>query len=353
MSSERSGSNLVRKMLGSHSAISAPVPPHLWSHLQPLLPFYGPLTEDENFEGLARAAIAMTNVPNSHLAWGYDIDLRAALANVRVRNLSGLIGALYEDYARREGAEIWVSKENNLFDHAYQIRDVYPEAKFIYLCRDGRDYAVSVKNVPSHDQHVYFIAQEWRAEQLKCAQVYQDLVTRGAALLARYEDLIENPEAVLRDVCAFIGVEFEAGMLDFYAEEQTQKEANMTAYWKNLSRPVMSDNKAKFLTELTAGEIALFESVAGDVLRLLGYPLVAKAQSKPSRWQRWLYKVENAMARRRQKAELLQEPGRWERAQILKATQTVARGEIKPLAGEISYPSLSPSPRSGDGSLKP
>ena len=30
MSSERSGSNLVRRMLGGHSAISAPVPPRLW-----------------------------------------------------------------------------------------------------------------------------------------------------------------------------------------------------------------------------------------------------------------------------------------------------------------------------------
>jgi len=340
MSSERSGSNLLRKMLGSHSAISAPVPPHLWSHLTALLPFYGSLAEDANFEALARAAISMTNVPNSHLAWGYDLELAAVLPKIRVRNLTGLIGALYEDYAQREGASVWVSKENNLFDHAYQIRDVYPEARFIYLCRDGRDYAVSVKNVPSHDQHVYFIAQEWRAEQMKCAQVYQELVTRGAALLVRYEDLIENPEMILRDVCAFIGVDFENKMLNFHAEEQTQKEAGMTQYWKNISRPVMRDNKAKFLNELTPDEIALFESIAGDALRLLGYPLVGQATVKPGRAQRLIYGIQNALAKRRQKAELMQEAGRRERADMLTATQAVTRGAIQPLAGQIQYEGL-------------
>lgn len=37
----------------------------------------------------------------------------------------------------------------------------------------------------------------------------------------RFEDLIENPEAVLDNICHFIGVPYEKGMLDFYYSNST------------------------------------------------------------------------------------------------------------------------------------
>ncbi len=43
--------------------------------------------------------------------------------------------------------------------------------------------------------------------------------------------------------------------------------------WKNLEKPVMQNNTNKYLKELSAEEIEIYEWVAGDTLQALGYTL--------------------------------------------------------------------------------
>ena len=50
MSSERSGSNLLRSILDSHQDIAAPPALQLFRQFNRILPFYGSLEIDENFE---------------------------------------------------------------------------------------------------------------------------------------------------------------------------------------------------------------------------------------------------------------------------------------------------------------
>ena len=45
--------------------------------------------------------------------------------------------------------------------------------------------------------------------------------------------------------------------------------------WNNVTHPVMTHNSNKFLTQLSDEDIALFESIAGDILEHYGYTLHA------------------------------------------------------------------------------
>ncbi|MBN1666885.1 MAG: sulfotransferase, partial [Anaerolineales bacterium] len=230
--------------------------------------------------------------------------------------------ALYQWYCEKNDASAWVCKENNLFDHAQQIFSLMPDAYFIYLCRDGRDYACSIKRVPSHDQHIFFIAQEWLAEQEKSLRIYQEVSPIRRIFLLRYEDLITDPEKQLSDLCAFLEIDYQPGMLDYYADEGTKQDAQKTAYWANLARPVMKENRAKFYNQLSKSEIKLFERIAGSMLRVLGYPLVFPqnpAAIKP--WQKVSYWIQNKIAIRKQRSELLKEPGRAARTHVLQQMQ--------------------------------
>lgn len=338
MSSERSGSNLVRKMLGAHSQTSAPPPLHLWGHLSNNLPHYGSLAGPQNFENLVADAILMTDVPGSHLNWDCKISAAEVLERVRVRNITGLVGALYEVYALKEGKTYWVCKENNLFDHAARIIHVFPNARFIYLCRDGRDYACSVKKVPTHDQHIYYIAKEWRDEQQKCIEVFQDLVDSGTIMLLRYEDLISNPENKLQELCKFLDLKYEKGMIQFYSDSKTKEEAEKTVFWKNLASPVMSGNMAKFRIELSQREIALFEHVASDMLEVLGYPLFGERRiQKVRRINKIYYSLKNQFERRRKLQDLVKEPGRRERAAALRTLSDRGTARKRTFAPPITY----------------
>jgi len=54
MSSERSGSNLLRKMLGMHSELADPPPPHMWRHLTAASPELRAAYEDYEFAPFCR-----------------------------------------------------------------------------------------------------------------------------------------------------------------------------------------------------------------------------------------------------------------------------------------------------------
>ena len=112
--------------------------------------------------------------------------------------------------------------------------------------------------------------------------------------LLRYEDLLVNPEDTLRKLCVFLEESFSEAMLNFHEGGSAKKLASQSPYWENLSKPLITTNFAKFKKELGQREIALFESVAGRELTLLGYPLITDAPLRePGRLQQFLYKLEN------------------------------------------------------------
>ena len=338
MSSERSGSNLVRRMLGAHTDVAAPPPPHLWRVFQPLIGHYGPLDQEANWSALLKDMLTLTQVSGSHLEWKHALEVSEVVPLMRSTSLSGIAGALYEAYARREGASHWACKENNLFDHALRIAAVYPEARFIYLVRDGRDVACSIRKIPTHDQHPFFIAAEWQAEQRKAIEVHEDLLPSGRCRLLRYEELIEAPEQHLRALCDWLELEFQPGMLSFHEDRESREDAAKTEFWKNLDKPVMSSNRAKFQTELTPDQVAIFESVAGRELERLGYPRAAARGAPASGLRRFVYKLQNKRQKKAKFRRLKDEPGRAERAETMRAIERERRSTEKPpLAPPISY----------------
>lgn len=325
MSSERSGSNLLRHMLGAHSQISAPPPAHLWPNISKHCHLFGDLTNKDNLRALTLQAIKLTNTLGSHLAWGYDIDPDEVIENVSHKTISGLLGALYDDYAKKHGTSMWVCKEIDLFDYALNVRSAYPSTKILYLCRDGRDFAGSVKKVASHDQHVFAIAHQWKRQQVKCLAVFQELSDLGCIRVIRYEDLITKPERHLRSICEFVGTPFESEMLNFHKTADARSDADKSHYWTNLKQPVMSDNQQKFLKELTPREISIVEAVAGDVLEILGYKRMTEKPQRISYLQSRWYGFQNRVLTRRNRRRFLAEPGRKERQSARRDYRKVAR----------------------------
>lgn len=98
--------------------------------------------------------------------------------------------------------------------HLAKIFDMFPEARVIYMMRDGRDVALSIaKRTNSIDEGV----SRWLGDNeqgLSVAAHHQ-----GVHLL-KYEDLVENPQAALERVCAFIGESFDPAMLDYAKTER-------------------------------------------------------------------------------------------------------------------------------------
>jgi hypothetical protein len=141
-------------------------------------------------------------------------DARAAVAGRRFSSYPALVSALFAAYAKREGKPRWGDKTPENVPHLEFLSGLFPRSVFIHVIRDGRNVAASLAD------------QVWASDGLVGkAYWWRDCVTAGRRAgqrlgPARYcevrlEDLIADPEGVLKRVCSAIGEAYMPQMLEY------------------------------------------------------------------------------------------------------------------------------------------
>lgn len=266
---QRSGSNLLRLMLNQLPDIAAPHPPHILQRMMPMIPGYGDLGIKENFMLLVDDVCRL--VEHNPVAWeGVDFDRKTVAKRCGARSLMAIFGAVYELMAEAKGARAWCCKSLANINYLPGIEAYFKAAKYIYLYRDGRDVAVSFRKAVVGEKHFYHIAREWAATQ-QLALNMRDKIGPRRFFSVKYEDLTSNTENTMRGLCEFLGAPYSDSMLDFHRSDEARRAAKSSDLWGNVVNPVMNNNSRKFFKEASESDVRIFESVAGDVMDVLGY----------------------------------------------------------------------------------
>lgn len=285
--SERSGSNLIRVMLDAHLKVLAPPPLNICKVISNN--FHTVSTEGKDSEAWS----LMRDFIGSRIAQFYDEQLRdKVLTNVdRLENLSVeiIIRAVYDTLIEEFGSPLLFIKENNVHQYLSFLLAAYPEAKFVFQVRDPRDFLASARALRrgwlgNKFGSTHRALSIWRADQLCGLSLLANFGPKRI-FLQRYEDLISDPENVLSELCNFLSLEFEASMLEFHGEKQTVKVSSMGNQWKNLGRPVMSNNEGGYRKKLSRRLIKTVEVYLGNFLDRFNYQREFKKGLKPSFFQ--------------------------------------------------------------------
>ncbi len=273
---QRSGSNLMRLMLNQVPTVVAPHPPHILQRLMSLVPHYGDLSAPSAFRLLVDDVCRLVEL--NPVPWeGVVLDRDDVAARCHQNSLVAVFAAVYDILAETRGAETWCCKSLANVHYGPEINAYLPDAKYIYLYRDGRDVAVSFKKAVVGQKHFYHIAQDWAKAQRAALKMRAQLDDSQVFNIS-YETLTSHTEQTLQDLCAFLEVAYHPSMLDFHQSDEATNTASSSSLWSNVTKPVMSQNTRKFLKEATEEEIKVFELVAGDVLDALGYE---RTQTRP------------------------------------------------------------------------
>ena len=268
---ERSGSNLLRAILNEHPDIAIPHPPHLLKEFAPLLGYYGDLGRDQNFRKLIHDAVKLVEL--HFVPWPIQIDAEEIFINARHRDLYCVFALIYEQYLSFTGKKRWGCKSTFMVHHTAEILQHHSDPRMIHLVRDGRDVAVSAKNSVFNQFHPYYVAQLWARQQREAFEIQKSLPAEKF-LRVTYESLLTDPAREVRRICEFLNEEYREGLLSFSESSGSKKLSEMSDSWKNLSKPILSDNFGKFRRALSEEEILEFECVASEELVRFGYPLV-------------------------------------------------------------------------------
>ncbi|MDP2310755.1 MAG: sulfotransferase [Pseudomonadota bacterium] len=272
LGTERSGSNLLRLILNSHSRIAVPHPPHVVRYFAPLEALYGDLTKDRAFRRLVDDILRLLD---QHIyQWDIPIDAELVARTATPRSAFGVYVALQDQYRAHTGKARWGCKSTFMVDHIPEIRARFPGARMLFLVRDPRDVAVSSRKSVFSTFHPYHTAQLWRDQQASGLR-WLDQLPAEAIRLVHYERLVAEPEASVREICAFLDEDFEPGMLRFFDTDEARKSASLAESWGNTGRPVSRASVEQWRTGLTPRERLIVEHIAGAEMTRLGYAPVA------------------------------------------------------------------------------
>lgn len=246
----RSGTTLFKELLNRHSRCAC-----------------GPET---SLYGLA------FNIDNIAAPWDMDQGhLKGIVA--RSSNLIEFADLFAGEFLEAEGKVRWVEKTPNNVRAIDRLLTWYPNGKFIHVVRDGRDVVCSLRHHPKHR------VVDGKIVPFECTNSVEQSATRwledtmvGLAmkdhprcLEVRYEDLVTEPEAVVRRVCDFIGEPFEPGMLDWNAQIEQRSGQNLNN--ERASSAISSKSIGRWSSDLSVDECQRFIDIAGEMLITLGY----------------------------------------------------------------------------------
>jgi hypothetical protein len=179
LSSQRSGSTLLRVLLNSHSQIRAPHELHLRTlKVQPSKEYTDRLMD----------ALGLGVTELEHLLW--DRVLHHELEKCGKRIIVDKTPA---------NALIW-----------RRIASAWPEARYVFLLRHPASVVESVMNRRPGAEHGAVVQ-----ETLRYVTGVEEARHNLDGLTVRYEDLTAEPEKETRRLCEYLGVEWEPGMLDY------------------------------------------------------------------------------------------------------------------------------------------
>lgn len=276
VASTRSGTTLLRLMLDAHPDLSIPPETHFIGALFNLQGDSSSLRE--NFH---RIVTTHERWADFHLS---PIDLYENLEKIEPFTISDGIRCFYYMYAARFNKKRWGDKIPPYILCMNDIQTLLPEARFIHLIRDGRDVALSMRNLwwgPGADMKRQ--ASHWLGWIREARQQAQFL---NYYIEVYYEDLIRNTEKVLREICAFIEIPYDKAMLGYYRtaasrldefgdrhspDGYTYTKQQRLSVFKYTSEPPNVSRVERWRREMSEGDRAKFEAVAGSMLRDLGY----------------------------------------------------------------------------------
>jgi len=270
---DRSGTTMLRLILDRSEEVAVPTESMI------LVDFAAhaddALETDAEFARLAGAVWRHPKVRE----WGLPGGPPARAGRTGPAAFRAAIEAPFQAYAELHGKPRWADKTPYYVGELDLVKRVFPEARIVNLVRDGRDVALSLLRVPFGPSNVWAAARQWRAAvdagDAAQARYGEDVLT------IRYEDLVADPEPVMRSVCAFCEVAYRPEMLAIEESAAGKLAAGQEAWFTELYAGIGTRSVGKWRTQMTRAQQAVFVSQASAALRRHGYDVPHPAERPP------------------------------------------------------------------------
>lgn len=293
--SERSGTNLLRKLLSNHSNISGPKSPHLINTLYKNQRFYGDLNDRKNLKYLFDDFSVLAN----HQFTGWNIQLDFDEFTPKSHNVFlELLHWFYTQYALYDKKSKYISKELNAHQVLNELVKLYPKSKFIHLVRNPLEQVASWMRTPIFIYNPKIAIQQWvntQDEILNLACLYPDNI-----ITVKYEGIVKSTKETVTRILNFVDESIESNCFE---NKQRQEGHDWNKLWENVNKPV-GNNLNKHKEVLSEKDCRLIYAYAGNVMKELGYNVMSNVDYNENKWEKlrlYFYKKRSKKLRKKVK----------------------------------------------------
>lgn len=211
-----------------------------------------------------------------------ELPLDGDDADRPARSLLRLV-ELYAQKSAKPEATVWIDHTPHNVRQASLLGRAFPDSKFIHIVRDGRGVAASVIPLDWGPNSIIEAARFW-VEQTAYGLAAEQSFGPGRILRVTYEDLVMEPDQVMRRIAAFAGLEFTPAMTEGGGFVVPRYTAQQHALIASRPDPTRIDGWRK---KLTLREQEIFEHLTEDFLGYMGYERYC---AYPTRAPSWLEK---------------------------------------------------------------
>ena len=256
--SARSGTTLLRLILNAHPEVAVPPESRFVVELYD--------SDEVDTEGFLRRLSAHKRFQT----WDIPVEAVSAELGPATRvTYADAIRATFRAYAIANGKISWGDKTPRYVENLDLLCKILPEARVVHLIRDGRNVALSYADVPFGPKTVGRAAALW-ARRVTAGRDAYPRIGKDRYLEIRYEDLVEDPAGETKDICAFLDLEFDPGMMDYTERARGSVLPRASMYNPHVTEKPQK-NVRSWEESMPDAQIEIFEAVAGDALSLLGY----------------------------------------------------------------------------------
>lgn len=281
-----SGSTLLQGILGRHPQIyRAGGETRFFWHLSVIKSEFPDLQDDQTLGDYLVYLVALILTGYSQLNYHGS---RAHMSSILVENgidqskLDALYGQVnsqrqheaifvstYDFLARDAGKVRWLDKHPGMTAQFSQIHEAAPTGRVIEVLRDPRDILASKKRRQKTGGYYdpYWDTLSWKSDVRGAALVHQQFPQY--ILPVRYEDLVSDPERVLRRICAFLGLDYSEDMLEVGWVNSTTA-ADSAAGKRNISTAAIG----KWRKDLSQSEVLIAQRVGAREMAQHDYELI-------------------------------------------------------------------------------
>lgn len=192
---------------------------------------------------------------------------------VTLSSYSKVIEETVKYYAEKHSSQK-INDNSTRIDHTpSNIRDfklldtLFPDSKFVYIVRDPRAIYASIKDLDWGPNSAMKLSQLW----IEYVAAYFALkkIDSNRVYLIKYEDLLENPDVALRELCRFLKFEYSESM---FSDSNSFKLPKSTFSQHALVGKALDKTRIdKWKKELHNRDIKIIETNCGSSLDAFEY----------------------------------------------------------------------------------